>query len=77
MPDLLVRNLDEDTVARLKARAAAAGRSLQSELKTILEQQVSPDRDALLLRLDEIRDSYRGRDLTDSADLIRELRDER
>ncbi len=37
MTDLLIRNLDEQTLERLKQRAQAAGRSLQSETRLILE----------------------------------------
>lgn len=39
MAEVLVRDLDAAVVERLKARAAANGRSLQAELKAILEAQ--------------------------------------
>jgi len=35
---VLIRNLDERTVARLKQRAARNARSLQAELQTIIER---------------------------------------
>jgi plasmid stability protein len=38
MPKVLVRDLDEATIERLKARARQHGRSLQTEMKTILEE---------------------------------------
>jgi len=38
MPKVLVRDLDEATVERLKTRARQHGRSLQTEMKSILEQ---------------------------------------
>ncbi len=38
MGDLLIRNLDAETLKRLKRRAKQAGRSLQSESKLILER---------------------------------------
>lgn len=38
MADILIRGLDEDVVKRLKKRAKLAGRSLQSETKSILER---------------------------------------
>ncbi len=38
MPDVLVRGIDLDVLEALKERARANGRSLQVELKTILEQ---------------------------------------
>ena len=37
MPDVLVRDVDESALAKLKARAQANGRSLGAELKRILE----------------------------------------
>ena len=41
MAQVLVRDLDPAIVEKLKARAAAHGRSLQAELKAILEAQTS------------------------------------
>ena len=37
MSDLLVRDLDSDTIERLKLRARRHGRSLQGEVKAILQ----------------------------------------
>lgn len=43
MPQLLIRDLDAGTVERLKLRAQRHGRSLQGEVKAILEaRQPSP-----------------------------------
>jgi plasmid stability protein len=41
MAEVLVRDLDALVVEKLKARAAANGRSLQAELKAIIETQAS------------------------------------
>ena len=38
MADVLIRNIDERIVARLKKRAARNERSLQAELQTIIER---------------------------------------
>ena len=38
MAKVLIRNLDEGTVTRLKERAARNDRSLQAELQTIVER---------------------------------------
>lgn len=43
MPDVLVRNLDEAVVEQLKARAQEHGRSLQAELKRIIEEAARPE----------------------------------
>ena len=38
MPQLLIRNLEDETVERLKTRARINHRSLQAEVQLILEQ---------------------------------------
>ena len=38
MPDILIRNLDEQTTKRLKARASANRRSVQAEVKEMIER---------------------------------------
>jgi antitoxin FitA len=43
MSQLLVRGLDTSTVARLKERAKRHGRSLQGEVKAILEASTAFD----------------------------------
>jgi plasmid stability protein len=43
MAKVLIRNLDERTVARLKQRAARNDRSLQAELQTIVERAALVD----------------------------------
>ena len=37
MPNLLIRNLDDDLLSRLKAAAKAHGRSLQGEIHAALQ----------------------------------------
>jgi antitoxin FitA len=44
MAQLTVRNLDEEIVAALKARAAARGHSLEQELRDLLAQAARPTR---------------------------------
>ena len=76
MAQVLVRQLDEKVVDRLKKRAREHGRSLQSEVKTILEEAV-PDYESAWKRIELIRTKLKrsGRKFSDSADLIREDRD--
>lgn len=73
MAQVLVRQLDDKVVDRLKRRAKEHGRSLQSEVKTILEEAV-PDYEAAWKRIEEFRNRLKksGRRFTDSAALIRE-----
>lgn len=42
MPALLVRKVDEELIERLKARAAAHGRSAEAEHRAILEAALMP-----------------------------------
>jgi plasmid stability protein len=76
MAQLLVRNLAQKVVDRLKKQAKAGGKSLQSEVKTILEDASNRvDRAAFFEGAQTIRRSLQGRKLSDSAALIREERD--
>jgi len=70
-----VRDLNDDVIERLKNRAKNDGRSLQSEVKLILEQAARADVQAARRLADDIRKRFKGKKLTDSTDLIREDRD--
>jgi len=79
MPEVLVRNLDEAVVEQLKARARSNGRSLQAELKLILEQSARPasarlSRAAYRALADEVRATLGDRPQADSAALLAEDR---
>lgn len=77
MGQILVRNVDDRIVSRLKARARKRGRSLQAEVRNILEQESrTVTADAWTLA-DSIRKSFGGRKFEDSAKIIRKLRDSR
>ncbi|MBK1657834.1 FitA-like ribbon-helix-helix domain-containing protein [Paracraurococcus ruber] len=79
MAQVLVRNLDDAVVERLKARAAKAGRSLEAELREIVTAAARPSREEVFARLDAIR--ARSRLLAPgeptAAAMIREDRDSR
>ena len=80
MPQLLVRNLDGKLVKRLKARAKAHGRSLQGEVKEILELEAARLTPAEALEVSQKWHEYfrrSGRTFSDSAELIRKAREER
>lgn len=78
MGSILVRGLNQKAIERLKERARFSGRSLQQEVKALLERAA----DTLTMReargLSE-RSSHRlgGRSMSDSAQLIREDRESR
>jgi plasmid stability protein len=76
MGQLLVRGVDDDVIERLKSRAESHHRSLEAELRDILEQasrQVDVSVAADLA--DRIRRKLEGRPHSDSAELIREDRE--
>ena len=77
MAQILVRNLKEKTVKKLKARAKGNGRSLQAEAKMILEREADQPKlsaaEAWKLA-DEFRERLKGRKFTDSVKLLREDR---
>ncbi len=74
--DILVRDLNKSTVNRLKSRAAQNGRSLQTEVKDILERSARQmTYRELYKRTVEFSQRFKGRRFTDSAELIREDRE--
>lgn len=74
MAQILIRNLDEQIVDRLKSRAKRSGRSLQAEAKAILTQAAG-------IGLQEARNMVRqwqkrlaGRKIPETTQLIRKDR---
>ncbi len=74
MGQLLVRNLDTETIAQLKARAKRHGRSLQGEAKVILIDATSFSLEEAQAASKQWQQRLRGRVSGDSAALIREDR---
>ena len=74
MPDVLVRDVETDVVESLKSRAAVNGRSLQAELKTILEQAAQVTMADAREVAAKIRRSLSGKTHPNSADLLGEER---
>lgn len=78
MASLLVRDVPEDLVARLKERARANGRSAEAEHREILRRALSEDDGARFEALAaQLRAITAGRRQTPAEDLLREMRDER
>ena len=74
MPDVLVRDVEENILDQLKDRAKQNGRSLQKELKLLFRSFVEADTLSSDETAAKIRNSLRGRDHSDSAELLREDR---
>jgi len=78
MAQLIVRNLHEELVARLKLRAAEHGRSDEAEHREILRQAlVTEPRRSFRELAARVRSMTAGRTHTPSEVLLREGRDER
>jgi plasmid stability protein len=75
MAQIIVRNLDDAVVERLKARARDNDRSLEAEVRQILEQSAKVDMAQARQIVMERRRKLQGRKFADSVDLIREDRD--
>ena len=78
MSNLLVRDVDPEAVARLKIRAVLHGRSLQAEVKAILEAEATlSDQSAWTAWVEGFRTRVGARPGPDAVALLRESRDER
>lgn len=75
MAQVVIRNIDDDSMRRLKSRAARKGVSLERELRTILTEAVRTDRAGFAERAAAFRRSLEGRRHSDSTTLIRKDRD--
>jgi plasmid stability protein len=75
MAQIIVRNLEDAVVERLKARAKASGRSLEAEVRQILEQSAKVDMAQARQMAIEMRRRLKGRKFPDAVELIREDRE--
>jgi plasmid stability protein len=74
MGQILVRNLDDMVVERLKAIARSRGQSLEQTVRDILTEAVRPSRDEFWALADRIRQDTKGAP-RDPVAIIREDRD--
>lgn len=79
MPNILIRNLSQETVDALKRRAKRHGRSLQQEAAMAVEKVAAEIDTDYVAEAHRIREELRasGRTFSDSTELIREARDTR
>ena len=74
MGQVLVRNLSTKAIRKLKIRAQQHRRSLQEELKDILEQAARQNAKDVQAKVNQVRKLFAGRKFSDSSDLIRQDR---
>jgi plasmid stability protein len=79
MADVKIRKLDEGVVASFRARAKAAGHSLEEELRRTLTEVARERRLAYVEKLRTLQKDLREAhgEMPDSTSLIREDRDQR
>ncbi|MEN3952140.1 hypothetical protein [Iodidimonas sp. SYSU 1G8] len=77
MGDITIRKLDDDVIRGLAIRAAKRGVSREEESRRILTEAVRRSVDDVWERLASHREETRGTHQTDSAELLREIRDSR
>jgi antitoxin FitA len=75
MGQVIVRNLDDDTIGALKSRAVMHGNSLEQELRGILAQAAKPGPKERLALADEIRAMTPRKRQSNSTVLVREDRE--
>ena len=71
MAQVVIRNIDDDAIRRLKSRAARKGVSLERELRTIVTEAARADRTGFGERAATFRRKLAGRRHSDSTALIR------
>lgn len=76
MADIVIRNLDDSVIARLKERAQASGATLEDVVRDILNEAARPSREKLWADIDAHRRAI-GPVEPDATDLIRQDRDSR
>jgi len=76
MVDILVRNVDQDTADRLKAKAKAEGKSVSEIAREALTAAAKPSKEEIWAAADRLRAEI-GKVSGDSTQLIREDRDSR
>lgn len=77
MGQLLVRNLDDGVIERLKRQAESRRISLEQLLREVLADAAGPSRAEMLAEMDRIRAMTPRKLTTSSTDLIRKDRDRR
>lgn len=75
MGQMLIRNLSDEAIEHVKARARRNGRSAEAEVREIIEQEAQTAKAEWWAKVDALRQSLEGKISGDSTDLIREDRD--
>lgn len=77
MAQLVINDIEDEVVERLRARAQAERKSLEQKLRDVLREAATSSRADVLAEMRRIRAMTPRPLTTDSAELIREDRDRR
>ena len=81
MGQVVIRNIDDEVLERLKRRAAAQHKSLEQCLREVLSDAAKPSRAELLAEVERIRTAIAsrnaGKTFPTAEEMIREDRDSR
>ena len=75
MKSVSIRNVPDDVYTKLKAMAKANRRSLQEQIKYLLEKEVKLDRGSSMVKAYQWRSKLRDREFVDTVATVREDRD--
>jgi len=70
-----VRKMDDEQIRARKLRAAKHGRAAEAEHRLILERAPRTSREEFVKLARKSREQLRGRDFSDTTDIIRRSRD--
>ncbi len=76
MAQVVIRNIDDEVIERLKARAVTERKSLEQKLRDILAEAAKPSRSELLEEMRACRALTPTTHRTPAEDVIREIRDQ-
>jgi plasmid stability protein len=77
MAQVIIRNLEEQIVSRLRTRARLHGKSLEQELRDVLNAAASLTTEEKLAVIDEFRSRTPPGPAIDAAELVRQGREAR
>jgi plasmid stability protein len=77
MGQVLIRNIDDRTIERLKLKAELRGHSLEQELREILDRAAGPTAEERLAMIDRVAAMQRKPTKMLSEDIVKKLREGR
>jgi plasmid stability protein len=77
MASMVIRNIPDDVLRRLKEQAKAEGKSAEQLGREALAEKARPSREELIRRMDEIRARSKPVDLETALRIMEEARAER